>query len=453
MSAVGSPRTIKLVIIGESGVGKTCFRNQYITGRFSTAYRATIGADFVAKRLPHYSRPEQGVILQIWDTAGQERFSALSNAFFRGADAAIFMFDATRPDSVSQLRRWWNEFIVKCPVLEGSEADFCAVFVGNKVDLLPGMERRANGPLDADDRAQRQGEPNGGDLPITDKLVRRFLQDLIPTKPDSAPTPASSKRRSIHVNDLSEGPLLPAPEDDASRPTQIPRQPHSEPMDMDYEPESPPRSLTRSKSTGMPSGSPRAHWLRSKSLGISREANGTVTTNHTVYHTPANSLFRTASPSRPGRSTSPTYSQLRRGGSSVMSMETARSYFSASMPTQPLPSRGVSHSSYVVSEATVKPLQRAGNAQEGVIVESLQLPETECEFLESGPKVFWSSARTGESVSSVFEYVARRVVQRWEWEESRLGSDEGIEEDSGPTTMRLREGWGKGKLGWQSACC
>ncbi|CAE6408506.1 unnamed protein product [Rhizoctonia solani] len=453
MSAVGSPRTIELVIIGESGVGKTCFRNQCITGRFSTAYRATIGADFVAKRLPHYSTPEQGVILQIWDTVGQERFSALSNAFFRGADAAIFMFDATRPDSVPQLRRWWNEFIAKCPILEGSEADFCAVFVGNKVDLLPDMEQRADRPLGAADRAQRRGAPNGGDLPITDNFIRRFLQDLIPTKPDSAPTPASSKRRTIHVDDPSEGPLLPAPEDDPSRPTQIPRQPHSVPMDTDYGPESPPRSPTRSKSMAMSSGSPRTHWLRSKSRGISREGNGTITTNHTVYRTPASSLFRTASHSRPGQSTSPTYSQLRRGGSSVMWMDTARSYFSASTPTQPLPSRSVSHSSSAVLEATIKPLQRPGNAQEDVIAKSLQLPETEYEFPESGAKPFWSSARTGESVSSVFEYVARRVVQRWEWEESRLAFDEGFEEDSGPTAMRLREGWGKGKLGWQAACC
>ncbi|CAE7230380.1 unnamed protein product [Rhizoctonia solani] len=310
MSAVGTPHTIKLVIIGDSGVGKSCFRNQYITGRFSTAYRATIGADFIAKRLPHHSKPEQGVVLQIWDTAGQERFSALSSAFFRGADAAIFMFDATRPDSVAELRRWWNQFVVKCPVFEGSEANFCAVFVGNKVDLLPDQERHTNGSSSAEDRAQRRGEPNGGDPPITDTLVRRFLQDLIPTKPDSAPAQASSKRRTIHIDDLSEGSFLPAPED----------------------------------------------------------------------------------------------------------------------------------------EATIKPVQRPDSFQEDVIAESPQFPVVGYESLETGPKLFWSSARTGEGVSPVFEYVACRVVQRREWEESRLGFDEGIEEGDGPTAMRLREDWGKGNL-------
>ncbi|CAE6526789.1 unnamed protein product [Rhizoctonia solani] len=440
-------------IIGESGAGKTCFRNQYITGRFSTAYRATIGADFIAKRLPHHSEPEQGVVLQIWDTAGQERFAALSSAFFRGADAAIFMFDATRPDSLSELRRWWNDFIAKCPIVEGSEAEFCAVFVGNKVDLLPDQERHPGGLLGAEDRAQRRGEPDGGDPPITDILVRRFLEDLIPTKSDSVPTPASLKRRTIHVDDPSGGPLLPGPGNGVPRPTQIPRKPHSEPLYTDSEPESPPKSPSRSKSMGIPSGSQRPHWLRSKSRGVSREGNGTATTNHTIYHTPATSLFRTISPTRPSRSTSPIHSQLRRGGSSVMSMETAHSHFTASTPTQSLPSRNVSHSSSTASEATIKPMQQPESFPEETIAESSQLPATGNERLETGPKLFWSSARTGEGVAPVFEYVARRVVQRWEWEESRLGFDEGIEEDDGPTALRLREDWGKGKRGWRAACC
>ncbi|KAH7330559.1 P-loop containing nucleoside triphosphate hydrolase protein [Rhizoctonia solani] len=405
MSAAGSPRTIKLVIIGDSGVGKTCFRNHYITGRFSTAYRATIGADFIAKRLSHHSKSEQGVILQIWDTAGQERFSALSSAFFRGADAAIFIFDATRPDSVLELRRWWNEFITKCPVLEGSEDDFCAVFVGNKMDLLPDQERHTRAPSGTEDRAQRRGEPNGGDPPITDKLIRRFLQDLIPTKPDFVPTPASSKRRTIHVDDPSGGPLLLLPEDGASLPTQIPRKPNSEPMDTDYEPESPPRSPTRSKSMNTPSGSPRPHWLRSKSRGVSREGNGTATTNHTIYHTPATSLFRTTSPTRPSRSTSPTHSQLRRGGTSVMSMETARSHFSASTPTQPLSSQSVSHSSSTVSEATVKPLQKADSFPHDAIAESLQIPAMEMNL--------WKLVPSYSGVAHVLEKGLLRFLNTW----------------------------------------
>ncbi|KAJ1310658.1 hypothetical protein OPQ81_009187 [Rhizoctonia solani] len=77
-------------------------------------------------------------------------------------------------------------------------------FVGNKMNLLPDQGRHANGPLGTEDRAQRRTEPHGGDPPITDKLVPRLLQDLIPTKLDFTPTPETSKRRTIHINDLSE---------------------------------------------------------------------------------------------------------------------------------------------------------------------------------------------------------------------------------------------------------
>ncbi|ELU38103.1 Ras domain-containing protein [Rhizoctonia solani AG-1 IA] len=452
MSAAGSPRTIKLVIIGDSGVGKV--RHEYITGRFSTAYRATIGADFIAKRLPHYSKPEQGVVIQIWDTAGQEKFSGLSSAFFRGADAALFMFDATRPDSVSDLRRWWNEFAAKRPVLEGSEAEFCAVFVGNKVDLLADQERRVNGPSDTEDRAHDWTEPNGGHPPIADKLVNQFLQDLIPTKFDLITTPASSRRRTIDVDKLSQGISLPPPEDDTSGPTRTPGKPYLEPTDAEHEPESPPRSSSRSRSIGIPSSSSRPPWLRSKPRGLNREGNGTATTNQTIFHTPATSLFRTTSPTSPSRSTSPANSQLRHGGSSLLSMETARSHFSSSStPIQPPPSRSVSHSSSIVSVVTIKPAQRPGSPPGEGILESPQLPEAGNNLLEIGPKLFWSSARTGEGVASVFEYVAHRVIQRWEWEESQLGFEEGIEDDGGPTAQRLRDDWGKGKRSWRAACC
>ncbi|KZT08835.1 uncharacterized protein LAESUDRAFT_628756, partial [Laetiporus sulphureus 93-53] len=127
-------------VIGASGVGKTSLRNQasmhaYVSGRFTTGYRATIGADFITKTLPHYSSQEETVTLQIWDTAGQERFSSLSSAFFRGADAAALMFDVNQPETLHALTKWWADFREKAPVPDDEAEDFCCVVVGNKVDL------------------------------------------------------------------------------------------------------------------------------------------------------------------------------------------------------------------------------------------------------------------------------------------------------------------------------
>ncbi|KAJ7655469.1 P-loop containing nucleoside triphosphate hydrolase protein, partial [Mycena rosella] len=132
--------TFKVVVIGASGVGKTSLRGQYISARFSTSYRATIGADFITKTLPPppSSPPNsEPTTLQIWDTAGQERFASLAAAFFRGADAAVLMYDVTRPETLTALTTWWAEFCARAPVSEEDvrRGRFCVVVVGNKCDL------------------------------------------------------------------------------------------------------------------------------------------------------------------------------------------------------------------------------------------------------------------------------------------------------------------------------
>ncbi|KAJ7143980.1 P-loop containing nucleoside triphosphate hydrolase protein, partial [Mycena epipterygia] len=126
--------TFKVVVIGASGVGKTSLRGQYISGRFSTSYRATIGADFITKTLPPLTPGGEPIVLQIWDTAGQERFSSLASAFFRGADAAILMYDVTAPETLGALTKWWAEFRDKAPVADEDLRGFCVAVVGNKLD-------------------------------------------------------------------------------------------------------------------------------------------------------------------------------------------------------------------------------------------------------------------------------------------------------------------------------
>ncbi|KAG8741772.1 hypothetical protein FRC10_002439 [Ceratobasidium sp. 414] len=459
MNTVNTPRTIKVVIIGDSGAGKTSFRNQYIIGRFSSAYRATIGADFITKKLPHHANPEESVILQIWDTAGQERFSALSTAFFRGADAAILMFDVTNPDSLTSLRRWWEEFAAKCPVPQGTEADFCATFVGNKVDLSP-----EHGPYTGEANGNgkhSQSTSNGGGRVVTEQIAQQFLRDLIPVPHPPTPLPERpTHRRTITIDGISLG-SNDSGDDLATQPANIPQSNgHTRPISSDTEPESPPRSVSRPRSIGVLSSSPRAPWIsRIKSRAMSRERNSTATTGHSIYHTPATSLFRTTSPARgvSSRGASPNQSQLPRGGSSVISMETARSQFSPSTPAQPSRSRLVPYSLAATagSDTTAKP-QKAPDAVAPLdLEESTEHPDSTQERMppETGPRLFWASARTGNGVAPVFEYIARRVVQRWEWEESRLGYDEGEEEADGPTALRLRDDWGKGKKSWKAACC
>ncbi|KAI9093131.1 P-loop containing nucleoside triphosphate hydrolase protein [Phlyctochytrium arcticum] len=120
---------LKVVIIGDGSVGKTSLRNQYMHQRFSHAYKATIGADFVTRTV---SVGDRNVAIQIWDTAGQERFQSLGVAFYRGADACILVYDVTNPASTASLYKWMTEFIRQADIRDPERFPF--VLVGNKMD-------------------------------------------------------------------------------------------------------------------------------------------------------------------------------------------------------------------------------------------------------------------------------------------------------------------------------
>jgi len=121
---------LKVVLIGDGGVGKTSIRVQYIHRRFTSNYKATIGADFITKDV----QLEDGkkVSMQIWDTAGQERFQSLGIAYYRGADACIIVFDVTNPESFNHVLNWQHEFIDKADLKDPSTYPF--ILIGNKID-------------------------------------------------------------------------------------------------------------------------------------------------------------------------------------------------------------------------------------------------------------------------------------------------------------------------------
>merc|ERR1719201_2067793 len=94
---------LKIIILGDSGVGKTSLMNQYVNQKFSNQYKATIGADFLTKEV---MIEDKLVTMQIWDTAGQERFQSLGVAFYRGADCCVLVHDITRAKTFENLDNW-----------------------------------------------------------------------------------------------------------------------------------------------------------------------------------------------------------------------------------------------------------------------------------------------------------------------------------------------------------
>lgn len=122
---------LKVCVLGSSNAGKTSLLTRFVHGKFDATRRVTTGADFASKVL---RLAGQEVRLVIWDTAGQERFhhGTLGNAFYRGADGALLVYDTTDIKSFEQIEMWRGELLQR---VEGEPEAFPVVVVGNKVDL------------------------------------------------------------------------------------------------------------------------------------------------------------------------------------------------------------------------------------------------------------------------------------------------------------------------------
>ncbi|KAJ1459689.1 ras family-domain-containing protein [Pelagophyceae sp. CCMP2097] len=136
----------KLVLIGDTGVGKSCLLLRFADDAFTESYISTIGVDF---RFRTVKVDGKTVKLQIWDTAGQERFRTITSAYYRGADGIIMVYDVTNKDSFDHVSGWLTE--VNRYANEGT----CKLLVGNKSD----MEEKAVTSLQAQEYADSLGIP------------------------------------------------------------------------------------------------------------------------------------------------------------------------------------------------------------------------------------------------------------------------------------------------------
>jgi len=117
----------KLVLIGDSGVGKSCLLLRFADDNFTDSYISTIGVDF---RFRTITIDDKIVKLQIWDTAGQERFRTITSAYYRGADGIIMVYDVTSSESFDHVEEWLSE------VDRYANENTSKLLVGNKADLI-----------------------------------------------------------------------------------------------------------------------------------------------------------------------------------------------------------------------------------------------------------------------------------------------------------------------------
>ncbi len=125
-SDYGYDYLFKVIVIGNSGVGKSSMLLQFVDHCFTTSYISTIGVDF---KLTTLDIDGKLVKLQIWDTAGQERFRTITSSYYRGAQAVMLVYDVTDRQSFSDIQSWLKE------VNTYSSHDIIKLLVGNKNDI------------------------------------------------------------------------------------------------------------------------------------------------------------------------------------------------------------------------------------------------------------------------------------------------------------------------------
>jgi small GTP-binding protein len=119
-------RSLKIVVIGESGVGKSCFLLRFVKDTFEEQHPSTLGIEFLSKVV---QTENQRVQLQLWDTAGQELFRSVTRGYYRGSSGALVIFDLTNRESFEKIDRWIQD------VRSLARPDVILVLLGNKSDL------------------------------------------------------------------------------------------------------------------------------------------------------------------------------------------------------------------------------------------------------------------------------------------------------------------------------
>ena len=116
----------KVVLVGDSFVGKTNIMSKYIKNEFHEDSKATVGVEFGSKQ---FTVEGHSIKAQIWDTAGQERYKAITSAYYKGAKGAFIVYDITRKQSFESVEKWVND------VTAVADKKITIILIGNKSDL------------------------------------------------------------------------------------------------------------------------------------------------------------------------------------------------------------------------------------------------------------------------------------------------------------------------------
>lgn len=137
----------KILIVGDSHVGKSCMLTRYVDDSFTESYAVTIGVDF---RIRTIELNKKVIKIQIWDTAGQDRFRSIVTSYYKGSNGIILAYSIDSRESFNQITQWIND----CE--RYASENVCKILVGTKTDL---DKNRTVTKLEGDELAKKLGIP------------------------------------------------------------------------------------------------------------------------------------------------------------------------------------------------------------------------------------------------------------------------------------------------------
>ena len=120
----------KVVIVGDSGVGKTNLLKRFINDSFASDTKATVGVELISKT---FSINNDIIKVDIWDTAGQERYKSITSSYYKGANGAMIVYDVTNKISFDNVNKWYNELMKHAKMIN-------IIMIGNKTDLKDNIQ-------------------------------------------------------------------------------------------------------------------------------------------------------------------------------------------------------------------------------------------------------------------------------------------------------------------------
>ena len=165
MASVRNKSGCKVVLLGDSGVGKTCIISRYVSGNYDQNVASTNGASYASKIIT-FENLNKTISLDIWDTAGQEKYKSLTKFFYKDAAAAILVYDITQKDSFENMKNYWYEQLQEF----GSKNIILGV-AGNKCDMYDKEEVNEN-------EAKQFAEKIGAFFGITSAKNNTGINDL-----------------------------------------------------------------------------------------------------------------------------------------------------------------------------------------------------------------------------------------------------------------------------------